>query len=84
MACLALGACAHVRTADTALPAAFEGAKGQPDRAPAGAIDHDRWWLAFNDAELTGLIDQALARNPDARSAAARLSEARANRIGGR
>lgn len=80
-ACLALGACAHARPADTALPIAFEGAKGASDRVPAGAIDLDRWWLSFNDAELTGLIDQALARNPDARSAAARLAEARANRI---
>ena len=81
VACLALGACAHVRPADTRLPAAFEGAKGGPDRAPAGAIDLDRWWLSFNNPELNGLIDQALARNPDARSAAARLAEARADRI---
>jgi multidrug efflux system outer membrane protein len=81
LACLALGACAHVRKADVAMPVAFEGAKGAPDRAPAGSIDLDRWWLAFNDPQLTGLIDQALARNPDARSAAARLTEARANRI---
>jgi len=77
LACLALGACAHVRPADTRLPAAFEGPSGA---APAGAVALDRWWLAFNDAELTGLIDQALARNPDARSAAARLREARATR----
>ncbi len=77
LACLALGACAHVRPADTRLPADFEISKGS---APAGAIDLDRWWLAFNDTELSGLIDQALAANPDARSAAARLNEARANR----
>ena len=81
LACLSLGACAHVRTADTALPAAFEGAKSATDRAPVGAIDLDRWWLAFKDPQLTGLIDQALVRNPDARTAAARLSEARANRV---
>ncbi len=81
LACLALGACAHVRAPETALPAAFEGAKGAADRAPAGAIDLDRWWLAFKDPELNGLIDQALARNPDARTATARLSEARANRV---
>jgi NodT family efflux transporter outer membrane factor (OMF) lipoprotein len=77
LACLALGACAHVRTADVRLPVAYEAPKGA---APAGALDLDRWWLAFNDAELTGLIDQALIANPDARSAAARLNEARANR----
>jgi NodT family efflux transporter outer membrane factor (OMF) lipoprotein len=77
-ACLALGACAHVRPADLRLPQAYEAPKGA---APAGAIDLDRWWLAFGDAELTGLVDQALVNNPDARSAAARLNEARANRV---
>jgi len=77
LACLALGACAHVRDADTRLPAAFENA---PGAAPAGAVALDRWWVAFNDAELTGLIDQALKNNPDAKSAAARLREARATR----
>ena len=76
LACLALGACAHVRTPDLRVPTAYEAPKG----APAGAVELDRWWLAFGDAELTGLIDQALAANPDARSAAARLAEARANR----
>jgi NodT family efflux transporter outer membrane factor (OMF) lipoprotein len=82
LACLALGACAHVRPADVRLPQAFEttGA-GRGVRAPAGAIDLDHWWLAFNDAELTGLIDQALVNNPDAKTAAARLTEARANRV---
>ncbi|MBS0333739.1 MAG: TolC family protein [Proteobacteria bacterium] len=79
-ACLTLGACAHVRPADARLPAEFEGAKTAADRAPAGAIDLDRWWLSFNDPQLNQLIDQALVRNPDARSALARLSEARANR----
>ncbi|HLZ74013.1 TolC family protein [Phenylobacterium sp.] len=82
LACLVtLGACAHVRAPETGLPAAFEGATGAADRAPAGAIDLDRWWRAFRDPELTGLVDQALARNPDAKTAAARLAEARANRV---
>jgi multidrug efflux system outer membrane protein len=76
LACLALGACVHVRTPDLRLPAAYEAPKG----VPAGSIDLDRWWLAFDDAELTGLIDQALIANPDARSATARLREARALR----
>src|SRR4051812_3585743 len=79
LACLALAACATARPADVRLPQAYEAAAG----APAGAIPLDRWWLAFNDAELTGLIDQALARNTDARAAAARLSEAQAVRLQG-
>jgi len=83
LACLALGACAHVRPADVRLPQAFEAPQGaaRGGAAPAGAVDLDRWWLAFDDPQLTGLIEQALARNPDARSAAARLSEARANGV---
>ncbi|WP_293382274.1 efflux transporter outer membrane subunit [Phenylobacterium sp.] len=81
LACLALGACAHVRPADKSLPPAFETVEvNGASRAPAGSIDLDRWWLAFNDPELTGLIEQALAHNPDARTAAAKLTEARADR----
>ncbi|MEO8114310.1 MAG: TolC family protein [Phenylobacterium sp.] len=73
LACLALAACAHVRKADVRLPQAFEAPQGA-----AGAVALDRWWLTFNDPELTALIDQALVANPDAKSAAARLAEARA------
>ena len=80
LASLALGACAHVRAPDLSLPLAYEAPQGAP---PNGAIDLDRWWLAFNDSELTALIDRALLANPDARSAAARLNEARATRIAG-
>jgi NodT family efflux transporter outer membrane factor (OMF) lipoprotein len=85
LACLALSACATARTADVRLPSAYEkpgpatNGAPPPAAAPAGAVALDRWWLAFNDTELTGLIDQALIHNPDARSAAARLSEARSN-----
>jgi len=78
MACLALCACASPRAPDTRLPAAFEAAAG----APAGAIPLDRWWLAFNDPQLSGLIEQALARNTDVRTAAARLQEADSVRWG--
>lgn len=75
-ACLALAACAVVREPDVRLPANFE----VPAGVPAGAIALDRWWTAYGDPELSGLIDQALVANPDARSAAARLREARASR----
>ncbi|HEX5265004.1 MAG TPA: TolC family protein, partial [Phenylobacterium sp.] len=76
-ACLTLGACAHVRAPDLRLPDGYEAPRGT---APEGAVQLDRWWLAFHDDQLTGLIEQALANNPDARSAAARLAEARAIR----
>lgn len=76
LAALALAACATPRPADVRLPGAYE-AQAQ---APAGAVDLDAWWTAFADPQLTGLIDQALARNTDVRTAAARLEEARATR----
>lgn len=45
-----------------------------------GVVDLDRWWTAFNDPQLTTLVDGALVEGFDARIAAARLAEARAVR----
>lgn len=73
---VALSACAHPRAADVRLPAAFEG----PASAPKNAIPLDTWWTAFNDPQLTALVEQALARNTDVRSARARLDEVKAQR----
>ena len=75
-ASLALAGCASVRDADVRLPAAYEATVP----APAGSVELDRWWLNFNDPELTALIEQTLAANTDIRSAQARLREARASR----
>ncbi|BBL69660.1 efflux transporter outer membrane subunit [Methylogaea oryzae] len=36
------------------------------------------WWRQFQDAQLSGLVDQALAHNRDLRAAGANLEEARA------
>jgi multidrug efflux system outer membrane protein len=66
----------HAHVADTRLPAAFEAPAGQP--LPAAALD--RWWTLYGDAELTRLIDEAMAKSPDARTAAARIEEVRAQR----
>lgn len=76
LACLTLAACASARKPDIALPAAFEAP--QPGSASLEAAALDRWWTQFNDPVLTSLIEQALAAAPDSRSAAARLTEARA------
>ncbi|MDB5494164.1 MAG: efflux system protein, partial [Phenylobacterium sp.] len=76
IASLALAACASARQPDVALPAAFEAPRAAT--VPADAAVLDRWWTVFDDAQLNGLIDSALIANPDARSAAARLAEARA------
>jgi len=76
LACLALTACAHRPEPDLRLPAAYEA--HQEARAPA--VELDRWWTSFNDPQLTSLIDSALIANPDAKTAVARLREARATR----
>ena len=74
IACVALASCASVRKADVSLPVAYE---APASAAPAGAVALDRWWLTYGDAELTGLIDQALAASPDAKQRASqRLREA--------
>ena len=74
LAGLALASCATPRKADLRLPAAFEA----PTSAPAGALALDTWWTAFGDADLTKLVEQALAHNPDVRTARSRLTEVRA------
>ena len=69
LAALALAGCVTPRKADLALPTAYE-----TPAAPAGSIALDTWWTAFNDPELTTLIEQALVRNPDIRTAKSRLA----------
>ena len=72
--CLALAACASPREPVTNLPAAYQA-------PPSAGLDEavlDQWWLAFEDPQLTALVEQALVLSPDAQSAAARLREARA------
>src|SRR5438552_13642451 len=38
----------------------------------------DTWWKGFNDAELTTIIDRALAQNLDLATSFARVEQARA------
>ncbi len=74
-----LAACAtgDVRSADARLPAAFEAPQSK-DAAPAQALD--QWWTLYNDAQLTSLVQQALANSPDAKDAASKLDQAMAVR----
>jgi multidrug efflux system outer membrane protein len=70
----ALGACAlgpKIAAPSVSLPAAYEAA---PATAPSVAID--RWWRLYGDPQLASLVEEALARAPDARIAEARLDEA--------
>ena len=81
LTCPLLASCAlgpRVPVPDTHLPAAFEA----PADAVAEGVDLDRWWRAYNDPQLEALVEQALRSAPDARSAAARLDEARGVRAG--
>jgi NodT family efflux transporter outer membrane factor (OMF) lipoprotein len=57
------------------LPARVEGPAGVAQLTP---IELDRWWLLFEDPELNALEDEAFRLSPDARTAAARILEARA------
>jgi multidrug efflux system outer membrane protein len=77
---LALSACVGLPSVDTRLPATFERQAISP--TPDDSGDLDRWWFRFEDPLLNDLVAQALERNTDARTAAARLEEARATRAG--
>lgn len=75
-----LSACAAQRP-DTApqieTAAAFRHAPdGGAATVPAPALD--RWWLQFEDPDLTRLIELALAQNLDLQAAVARVEQARA------
>jgi NodT family efflux transporter outer membrane factor (OMF) lipoprotein len=76
-ASLALVGCATARKADVRLPAGYEA----PAAPPAGAIALDTWWTAYGDTELTTLVEQALVRNPDVRTASSRLDEVKAQLV---
>lgn len=79
-ATLALAACSHERlsTPSTPLPASFEAGAAADAALPAQALD--RWWTLFQDPQLTSLVQEALVRAPDARSALQRVEQSRAQR----
>jgi NodT family efflux transporter outer membrane factor (OMF) lipoprotein len=77
LAILSLTACATARKPEVRLPVAYEAPAGPPP----GALRLDTWWTAYGDAELNGLVEQALTRNPDVRTARSRLDEVKAQRI---
>lgn len=76
---VALTACATSRdhAPAVALPAAFEGPAAQTTLTPAQL---DQWWLLFDDPALTALENDAFNYSPDARTAEARVLEAKATR----
>ncbi|HXV00192.1 MAG TPA: TolC family protein [Caulobacteraceae bacterium] len=73
-----LTACATTApTPRIVMPTAYDGA-GAGSALTAAQLD--RWWLLFKDAQLDALEDEAFAHSPDARTAEARVLEARATR----
>jgi NodT family efflux transporter outer membrane factor (OMF) lipoprotein len=74
-ACALLQGCAtgEVRKPDVHTPVAYEAP--QPDKAaPAEALDH--WWTLYDDAQLSGLVEEALKNSPDAKDAFSKLAQA--------
>ena len=57
--------------------AAWAATNGATADVNAGKID-DNWLATFNDAQLTALVNEAIAKNPDLRAAAARVEQAAA------
>ena len=89
LAALLLSACAapDFRQPEVTVPVAFkeagsiqtaaDGSRWQPAR-PAEQQPRGEWWLAFQDARLTELMDEATRNNPSLTVAAARVKQARA------
>ncbi len=78
---LALAGCAlgpKVPVPDTRTPQAYEA----PTDVTRPGVPLDQWWLVYNDPQLNALVAEALVNAPDARTAAAKLAEARAQRAG--
>ena len=74
----ALAACASVPDlgpAASAKPATAYAAT-QSFNAPASAWPQDAWWTAYGDAQLSGLIDEALKGSPSMAAARARVNRA--------
>jgi NodT family efflux transporter outer membrane factor (OMF) lipoprotein len=74
------GGCApsiHLSSADTRLPTTFE---VPPAPHPSDATALDRWWVGFDDPQLSELVATALERSTTSRLAYARIIEARAAR----
>lgn len=77
----ALGACAALPKTPPAqtlnTPAAYA-SESSMAASPTTAWPDDQWWTAYGDAQLNGLMDEALAGAPDLAKASARLAKAQA------
>lgn len=72
-----LAGCASVPQPTTVTPlAATDLASTQTLAGQKGVWPADSWWQGFNDPQLNGLMDEALAHSPDLLAAQARLDKA--------
>lgn len=72
-----LSACAGVRPVTPVAANVTAPASWRANASANGAVSSD-WWRGFGDAQLTLLVERALAANPDIAIAATRVAEARA------
>ena len=77
-ACLLVAGCAVGPNYQRPPVAAPEQVRGQVGPSEAASLADRPWWEIFQDAELKGLIDEALRSSYDVRLAAWRVEEARA------
>lgn len=79
-AAAALSACASVPHLDAAPEPKTAAAyvASQSFSAPAAEWPTDRWWAAYDDPQLSGLIEEAMAGSPDLAKAQARVRRAEA------
>ena len=84
-AAAALGACASLPGRSPPAPAVSVAnlASDQSLAAPVADWVADRWWDSYGDAQLSGLIDEALAHSPTQAQAEARMraADAQAGRL---
>ncbi|MBM4121468.1 MAG: efflux transporter outer membrane subunit [Nitrospira sp.] len=59
------------------VPASWHGASPFVEATPSDGELRPDWWKVFNDPILDGLIEQAMAANPDLQAAAERFVQAR-------
>lgn len=83
-AALLAGACTvgpKYHAPDMPVPASF----GEAQAKLAGAnVDPARWWSAFGDPQLDGLVERALKGSPNIAIAAARVQQARLSEVAAR
>lgn len=66
---------------DMPVPASFSEAQG---KIPGVSVDPARWWSAFGDPQLDGLVERALKGSPNIAIAASRVQQARLSEVAAR